>query len=661
MARTNGRSAVLGGAAAALLLGAGCGGGGAGDISVRVDRTSLALVGEEHAPLIEERLTFSLSGEPARTVYVDAGYQGEGLYYVELLFQETTAQLRVVANTSLPPGNYAGTITAVACWDELCQSHLKGSPVRIPYTVELRAVPALVRPPDQVVLVDALTTAPQLQGSAAVSLNVGPARPWSASTAAGWLVLDTPTGQTGGALAWHVDLAALAALPSGADQVATVAITTGGAAPLTTQFQVTLQNRLPEVRFVTPGALLAGRAGRAWIRGAGFAGLSDEALAAMVAGLPGGVVTRVNDTAARLDVPAAPAGSYPVQVAAALGLTRRGGAVVLVDPVTYPAATLPLAGEKGGLLHDPVRRTLYYANLTDRSVHRLAFAAGAWTETSRPVAGVLELGLAPDGGVLVAACTDGSIHRLDPDTLEELDAVKPFGALHEFTLRLGLPVTNDGRVWLTVGGSGWNAVWTYDLVTGAVAQPSFTGVFTSFHGGPWASVSRDGERLVMAQSGSISPAPATIYLDASQGAFHTNPAGLTFWYEAAQSDDGRRLMLHGRDVLDRDFAPIGSVALPADTMARGSVLSPDGDRAYQLLASYYPSFPGALPARVVVYDTSAVPGGGASLPVVGTIAVEHDVTCEVESCYGRAAGVVTPDGQTLFLVGNERLLVVPLP
>lgn len=661
MAGLDGRLVAGAATLVVLALGAGCGGGGGGGISVRANRSNVALAGEEHAPIIEERITFTLSEVPTQPVFVGAVHEGEGLYYTEILLYDTHAELRVVANTSLPPGRYAGTIVAVACWDTLCQQHLAGSPIRIPYTVELRARPALTRPPDQLVLVDAATVAAQLQGTGDIALNVGPARAWSASANAPWLVLDTPSGQTGTTLAWHIDLAALAALPVGVDQVATVTVSAPGTPPLDTRFQVTLRNRLPEVWFVGPGSLLAGRPGRAWLRGAGFDGVSDLALAGMVEGLGGAVVTRVNDGAARLDLPAAPAGSYPVRLGNALGLPRRSSAVRLVDPATYPAAVLPLAGEKGGLLHDPVRRALYYANLTDRTVHRLQFAGGTWTETSRPVAEVLELGLAPDGSLLAAASADGSIRRLDPDTLAEVDAVKPFGGISAFTLRLGLPVTGDGKVWLTVGGYGWNEVWTYDLATGALARPDFTGVSTSFYGGPWASVSRDGERLVMAQSGSISPAPSTLYLDASAGAFHANPVGLTFWYEASQSDDGRRLMIHGREVLDRSFAPVGSVTLPADTMARASILSPEGDRAYQLVASYYPGFPGALPARVLAYDTSTALGAGASLPVVGTIPVEHDVTCEVSECYGRAAGVVTPDGRTLFLIGNERLLVVPLP
>lgn len=662
MGSFSGGATALAAAVVALAVGTGCGsggGGGADAIGVRANRSSVALVGDEHAPLLEERVTFTLTGTPNQPVHVGAAFQGEGLSYVDLLLHSQSAELRVVADTGLAPGTYAGTITAVACWDAQCLRHLAGSPVRIPYTVTLRAVPALVRPPDQVLLVDAATVPAQLQAGVPVALNVGPPRPWVASTAASWLVLDTPSGQTGEALAWHVDLTALAALPAGSDQVATVTVDAAG--PLSTSFQVTLQNRLPEVRFVGPGALLAGRAGRAWIRGAGFDAVSDLALASMVEGLAGAVVSRVNDTTARLDVPAAPAGGYPVRLSNALGVPRHASAVRLVDPVTYPAAVLPFSGEKGGLLHDPVRQALYWANITDRTVHRLRYAAGAWAETSRAVAGVFELGLAPDASALVAAAADGTVSLLDPDTLEVLAVARAPGGLHTDSRRLGLPVTNDGRVWLTVGGGGWNQVWTLDLTTRALERPAFA-VSTSFYSGPWSSVSRDGERLLMVQSSSISPQPPMLWLDASEGVFHVNQAGLTFWYEASQSETGRRAILHSRNVVDRDFAPVGTVALPADTMARAAILSPDGDRAYLLVAPYYPSFPGTLPARVMVYDTSTPVAAGTGLPVVGApLAIPHDVTCEVEQCYGRASGVIAPDGKTLFLLGDERLLVVPLP
>jgi len=651
-------------AAAATLLAlapvAGCGGGGGGGISVRADRTSVTLAGEEHAPLIEERITFTLSGVPTQPVYAGAGHQGEGLSYTEILLYDTHAELRVVANTSLPPGSYAGTIVAVACWDAQCQQHLSGSPIRIPYTVELRAVPALARPPDQLVVLDAATVAGQLQGTSDIALNVGPARPWTAGADAPWLVLDTPSGQTGTALAWHVDLAALAALPAGADQVATVTVTSAGAPPLGTGFKVTLRNRLPEVRFVGPGALLAGRPGRAWLRGVGFDGVSDQALAAMVEGIAGAVVTRVNDGAARLDLPATPAGSYPVRLGNALGLTRRSSAVRLVDPATYPAAVLPLSGEKSGLLHDPVRRALYFVDLTAAAVQRLQFTSGSWTSTSRAIAGVSDLGLAPDASVLVATRSDGGVHLLDPDTLDDVAVQKPFGALYQAVRTLGLPITNDGKAWLAVGGYGHNRLWTLDIATRTFAEVQ-VGFSTSFYGGPWASVSRDGERLLMVQSSSITPRPPMLYLDASEGALRANPAGLDFWYEASQSDDGRRVLLHSRELRDRDFGLVGTVTLPADTMSRVATLSPEGDRAYLLVAPFHPSFPGTLPARLVVYDTSAPPPSGTALSVAGTVPLAQDVTCAVEGCYGRASGVFAPDGKTLFLAGNERVLVVPLP
>ena len=62
-----------------------------------------------------------------------------------------------------------------------------------------------------------------------------------------------------------------------------------------------------------------------------------------------------------------------------------------------------------------------------------------------------------------------------------------------------------------------------------------------------------------------------------------------------------------------------------------------------------------------MFDSSAALPGGTDLPLLGTIALPEDVTCRVDGCYARTLSAMTPDGTTLFLAGDERVLVVPVP
>lgn len=648
-------------AAAALACAAGCGGGGGSKpgLSIRADRASVTLAGNQGAPLIEARVTVTLSGTPDRTIYVGASVVGQGIAQTEVVLYDDRAELRVVADTSLPAGTYAGTIVGVACWDGACERHLGGSPLHIPYTLTLAAVPALSAPGGRTLVLGASTAAAELAGSVPVTLNVGPVLAWSASSSAPWLVLDTASGQTGTALAWHVDPAALAAWSSGIDREATVSLEAPSAPWLTASFRVAVQNRLPEVRFAGPARLVAGRPGRAFISGFGFDQVSDAGLAAMLGDLPGATLTRLGDRALRVELAGAPPpGRFPLRLGNALGVPRHESALELVAPSSYPAAALELPGEKGALLHDAARRALWFANVTEGAVYRLAFDAGtkAWITTSRPVPGVLELALAPDASVLVAVAPN-QVSFLDPDTLAERGAL-PGPGFQFWPAGLGAPVTNDGRVWLSVGAGTYHDLYTLDLVARTLTKEVVAGASLGFYLGPWGMASRDGERLLLVQTSGLTPAPPMLYLDSTVGTFRTD-SGLDFWYQGALDDDGSRAILSG-ELFDGAFASMGFLELPADTFARGWFISPDGTRGYALAAPY-PGYSGLPPSRLSVYDAATGGAAGARVAAVGEVAILADVTCSIAECYGRASGALAPDGRTLFLAGNERVVIVPLP
>ena len=132
-------------------------------------------------------------------------------------------------------------------------------------------------------------------------------------------------------------------------------------------------------------------------------------------------------------------------------------------------------------------------------------------------------------------------------------------------------------------------------------------------------------------------------MDSSSEAPKTNPAGVEFWYEAAQSLHGERFIEGTYKVWDRNFNLIGNTDMP-DTayFGRTPVFSPDGNRVYILAyhTGFSPSSP--LRPRVYVFDTSKKLITTTSLPVMGYFDLADYPTCADSSyeCNTRALGTV---------------------
>jgi hypothetical protein len=301
-------------------------------------------------------------------------------------------------------------------------------------------------------------------------------------------------------------------------------------------------------------------------------------------------------------------------------------------------------------------------------VDRYRFDGGAWAVDAAPVANILDAGLAPDGQSLVVTSTPGTLRLLDPASLAPLFTLDhPGGFARNLTyVSPGIVATNNGRSWLPTGSGGWDGFSYFDHATRTVQPSQVLGNGqTSYYGGPWAFATRDGERMLVVQSASISPSPPMFYLDARDSLLRPNPAGLTFTYDAPMSDDGSRVLFDFYELRDRDFNRLGEVHLPSpsEEVSVAAALSPDGRRAY-LLA--YPSaavmgYATALLPRVYVFDTTSISGG--RLALVGQFDLAHYPTCRsgAYECSVRARTAISPDGGTLFFLGDAHLVVAPIP
>lgn len=520
-------------------------------------------------------------------------------------------------------------------------------------SVTLTVGPGLLRPPDRALTITATSVAADLQGSVPVEMAGGPVRQWNATTDAVWLTLDAGTGSTGTPLTFRVTPDALQAVENGSTQVATVRVAAEPSSITPVQFEVTLGKRLPEVRSVGPGVILAGQAHRVLARGVGFDGLADLASGVTVEGLTGVGVTRVSDLELALDVPAASAGVYTIRASNALGSPTASAALHVVDAPALAYARVQSSGRKRQLIYDPRHQALW-ASMPGVAL-RFGHADGTWTAASRTIADLRDVALSPDGGTVYAVSWSGTLRLLDPITLEEQASYDRGGALGPASLRPdGVAVTNDGRVWLPFGATGIDDLGFFDPARG-----TFTNTGLDFYEGPWLTVSGNGERL---------------FVDGRTGRMHLDGADGTltdggFYFEGNHGIDevGSRFVSVSYSeaaLWDGAFAFVGRLLLPSaytnylggTTIA--ATVSPDGSRAYVL--SYSTGSHLDLP-RVWVFDSTATVSGNP--PLLGYFELlEYPTVRSGFTIQSREALMaMSPDAATLFIAGDDAVMVVPVP
>ena len=196
--------------------------------------------------------------------------------------------------------------------------------------------------------------------------------------------------------------------------------------------------------------------------------------------------------------------------------------------------------------------------------------------------------------------------------------------------------------------------------------------------GPSFVMSRNGERLLMHQEANQA-LPFMVYLDASDSVLRPAPNDGNIdrfnFASASASDDGSRILLDARWVVDEQFAPVGTVSIPPyslpftdPALPWPAVLSPDWFACVR--ADEPGSFLGRRPRRLhrccraCGFWTRAATSARRRYRCWGISRSHDNPSClELNNGCGdyRARGAISLDGHTLFFVGNERLIVTPIP
>jgi hypothetical protein len=571
------------------------------------------------------------------------------------------AQLQTSA--TLPTGSYDGILEVRLCKDDptVCSQQHKGSPWQLPYHVQVNQPvswsvqnpPALVADGNAATGTLTTKTAINLSGTASVQ--------WHASVAdnAPWLKLANASGTTNASsLQVTVDPAEFAKLPNFADYTAVVTISTDFSDIPPTTIAITLKKAIAAVSDIGPYTLLPLESATVHLRGHGFSALKDLSRL-QISGINVSNVQIVSDSEITMTASAGMTGAANFSVSNSMGVDTGSATLKIIAPASYGYHAFATAGYKGTLRFDAERKALLLVNREQLSVLRYAYAGNGWASSSAAVAGADDAALSADGKSLVVTSTSGRLSLLDPVTLTLQSSYQ--GGTYKFGAYVSsrLAVTNDGRAWFPQGDQ-WNSLAYFDLHTHQFGQQG-----TSYYGGPWFSLSGDGERLVFTQSAAVSPPPPVQYMDGADGIIRNTPdENFSFFYTASQNRDGSRMVFDDYLVRDKAFAVLGKLVAPAEPYASfysyGSVISPDGARTYVMYIDLQAN--ATLKPRIYVFDTSRSAGGNA-FPVLGYFDVPDSPTsCATgDYCDPRMSTAITPDGTTLFFAGNKMVLVVPVP
>ena len=642
--------------------------GTAATVDFAVDQPALALATTPGGAAATQTLSLQRASwsNPASRATLNLAYDTVGGW----LSSSANADNKLVVKAD-PAGLAAGVYRATATFTPDWPS----APIVVP--IVFTVGDGITVPAAQVLVMDSASSPSTLTGALAVRDTRGNALAWSASSNTPWLRLATGSGAAGSMPQFSIDTALAQALPAFTDVAGSITLSAqsaSGASLVPVQASITLRRALAEVQTVGPLHAVLGQTSEVVVHGQGFARVGSAfANNGLLIGGVSPTTLRVSDNTLRVrlaDLPASlGAGDHVLRIQNQLGITTSTALLRLRQPHPLPAAALATGGTVRSVLHDGVRQQVYAANTGLGTIQRWREVDRAWVADKLAMPDLFDIGLSPDSAWLLATERSGKLHLIDPVAFTISQTYTAPGALYPIpSSGHGIAITNDNRAWLTVlGGQGTaNRMVSFNLQTRSFTVEQPAGVATSFDGGPWYEASRNGERLLVVQSSVGNPSPQMLYVDMADGQWRPTPAGPGFFYFSLSGlgDDAQRMVFMG-NVYDRDFRFIGRpVFANTGYTDSAAVLSPSGDRlyVYALPTDWQNSGSTALP-RVYILSAQAATDGNA-LPLISTLQLTDYPSCRLQTLSaecGRPMLNIAADGKTLFIGGDVKLMVVPLP
>jgi len=650
---------------------AGCGGAGGDsssntppDFSLSTTQLSFSTTQGGAAPPSQ---TFTVTatggtyGAAGGTIYISTGISGDAVARADVSnCMGSTCQVVVLPASQLSPGTHTATITVTACTNFQCATPV-GTPKTVTATYVVTPGPQLSSTASLVFVAaaNAAFTAQTLNLTSSVSGAAWTATVTYEAGSPGWL--NVPASGSGNtALTIQPS-----ALPAGGYRARIdFAPTATGTA---TSTEVFASARAQGVRFVMPYVAISNTTAEVAISGQGFASLSAPVV--NFGSVAGTAVQVVSDTEIKVHNPALSAGRYNVTVSSAGQAMPGSPTFVVVDAPTYTYTAFPRTSSNlngsfvfGRIVYDAERQAIYFLEnsefmpMTDQ-IERYRFVNGAWVSDPPlafpiPPSGGFDtfsaITLTPDGQQLLKS-NIVTVSHIDPVAWQVTKSVDGSAALGANADLLEGAMSNDGSFILQADlhGGALNSIVRYDSVDQAfypLTQPPV------LQNPPYrfALGSAEGDHVGFYAYGS-SATPVYDY-DAGTGTSSQNPNLSTVDPAfVSYSRDGKRVLLQVANGLSPSLI-VPSVQpnttydiYPLPIQMAAGVLSPDGNRIYA-----YDASGGMLYTLDAHAPSSGFPQIGTGVPVPDAPGLGHQM-------------IITPDGGTLILCGNDHLIIMPAP
>lgn len=590
------------------------------------------------------------------TVFISSSQTGSQFAHAVNVIAPTQG---VILISALPPstvgiGTFTGSITVRGCSTINCTTgDVAGSPKTINVSYTVAPFRTLAVTPTTVDFRTSVGIAPAPK-TLDLSLNAGPAS-WTSqidytTPTTGWL---TATPATSGTLPQKIMLS-VSSIPTAGTYGATVTFSTAGASKVV---PVSITVHAPAVNFVAPYVARVRVADNVIIRGYGF---TASGLQVSFGGTPATSMTYVSDTEIHATHPALPAGSYLVIVGNGGATLPTRARLVVVEPPTFPPTTITrsvVPNSLTDLVYDAERRALYLMDGLNNRIERYRFNGAAWVsdaldEAIDPVLGGYgKIALSPDGTQLLKTSSTG-LSIVNLATFNFVSAPSPLPLLRGL---IRIAFANDGgAVSTSFDVMGPRAsLYRYDMLNGQLTELSTQADMPS--------------RLILASgNGAVlllpSMAPVDRFLTYSVFAYSSSNGLLTKsstvtanTVHGSLSRQGSRILMTG---FGSDYAPLLPTVFDSSLMALGAlpdsaasfVISPDGATAFACYVDLASSS-GSGSGTIRKFNLNDPISGGFTEIGSGTLTPGG-------SC-GQMA--MSPDGGTLFLAGNERIVILPAP